>query len=651
MNTNDNRLKAHKLIDHIFQDLLPAHGMAQRPEQIQLSHRMLDAMQDGRIALCDAGTGIGKTYAYLAAATAASAFPTGQIARPIIISTSSIALQNAVLTEYLPLLSCVLMADGILTKPLKAVIRKGKSHYVCDERLDRRLRQVYPAKKNPEALTALRTLRETLDMDRVSHLSGYDRERVCVPQVCDCKQRDCRYQRFLKTCDKDQFLFQICNHNLLVADAIHRSEGKRPIFPEHSIIIVDEAHKLPETAQQMLGVTLAAEEIRNLILQLKEERYLLAAEMLEDSTGPLRRKLAQPREEAEPVEACLRLLTAPSCTLPIIQRQIGSLLSPLGSRQLNTVLDAVKLFTSSQTDMIFYTAEDVSTGGAMLCAAAGDITQRIKKILWQPDQAFVLTSGTMAVGSDFRRFKTQAGLEKGHRVMESVSPSPFDYRNNCLLYLPQIPPRQRVEDKVKRLLENPRYTGKEGYPILVEADIFQAAQEKTAEKNARKQSHGEKPAIARLTPYFRCACGGKMTRLGGGWQDSSKLYLRCEGCGNTAVMDMDATVNGIVRQFRNHEQPSCTAYTPSAEVMRLDNAINRGLEQPDSPEAVMALILQGAAARYACCPEPSAESEPSDSLTEADWRRFQRAVSHITISQDTEVTLIFTDKKATGKDE
>ena len=144
---------------------------------------------------------------------------------------------------------------------------------------------------------------------------------------------------------------------------------------------------------------------------------------------------------------------------------------------------------------------------------------------------------------------------------------------------------------------------------------------------------------------------GVCMALGGGWQDSSKLYLRCEGCGNTAVMDMDATVNGIVRQFREHEQHSCTAYTPSAEVMRLDNAINRGLEQPDSPEAVMALILQGAAARYACCPAPSAESEPSDSLTEADWRRFQRAVSHITISQDTEVTLIFTDKKATGKDE
>lgn len=445
MNTNDNRLKAHKLIDHFFQDLLPAHGMAQRPEQIQLSHRMLEAMQDGKIALCDAGTGIGKTYAYLAAATAASAFPTGQIARPIIISTSSIALQNAVLTEYLPLLSCVLMADGILTKPLKAVIRKGKSHYVCDERLDRRLRQVNLGKKNPEALAALRTLKETLDMDRVSHLSGYDRERVCVPQFCDCDHQDCRYKRFLKRCDADRYVFQICNHNLLLADAIHHSQGKRPIFPEHSVIIVDEAHKLPEAAREMFGMTLTAGDIQSMIHQLRAERYLLAADVLTDTMGPLLRKLTQPREETEPVDAYLRLLTIPSRSLLVLEKQVGRLLSAQGRRQLEKLRGTVSLLSSPRTNMILYTADD-GDGGTMLCAAAGDITQRIKKILWQPDQAFVLTSGTMAVGSDFRRFKTQAGLEKGHRVMESVSPSPFDYRNNCLLYLPQIPPRQRVED-------------------------------------------------------------------------------------------------------------------------------------------------------------------------------------------------------------
>ena len=192
--------------------------------------------------------------------------------------------------------------------------------------------------------------------------------------------------------------------------------------------------------------------------------------------------------------------------------------------------------------------------------------------------------------------------------------------------------------KVKRLLENPRYTGKEGYPILVEADIFQAAQEKTAEKNARKQSHGEKPAIARLTPYFRCTCGGKMTRLGGGWQNSGKLYLRCEGCGNTAVMDMDATVNGIVRQFRDHEQPSCTAYTPSAEVMRLDNAINRGLEHPDDPQEIVSLILQGAAARYACFPDIT---EQIDRPLDVCLDHIRLAVSHINLSEEGTVEAAF----------
>ena len=101
MNTNDtNRQKAHAMIDHIFKDLLPSQGMAERSEQIKLSHRMLDTMLNGGIALCDAGTGIGKTYAYLAAAAAANRSDTEALRKPVIISTSSIALQNAVKYEY-----------------------------------------------------------------------------------------------------------------------------------------------------------------------------------------------------------------------------------------------------------------------------------------------------------------------------------------------------------------------------------------------------------------------------------------------------------------------------------------------------------------------------------------------------------------------
>ena len=69
MNSNNNRNKAHNDIDWVFKVLLPTRAMAERPAQVNLSHKMLDAMLDGGIALCDAGTGIGKTYAYLVAGT------------------------------------------------------------------------------------------------------------------------------------------------------------------------------------------------------------------------------------------------------------------------------------------------------------------------------------------------------------------------------------------------------------------------------------------------------------------------------------------------------------------------------------------------------------------------------------------------------
>ena len=445
MNTNDtNRQNAHSMIDHIFKDLFPAQGMTERSEQIKLSHQMLDAMLDGGIALCDAGTGIGKTYAYLTAAAAASRFGAESSHRPIIISTSSIALQNAVQTEYLPLLSCTLLADGQIDRPLLSVIRKGKGHYVCDERLGKRLRQVNFQKKDPAAADALRSLKDTLDMDKVPHLSGYDRERVCVPQFCDCDHQDCRYRRFLKRCDDDRYVFQICNHNLLLADAIHRSQGRRSILPEHGIIIVDEAHKLPEAAREMFGMTLTAGDIQSMIRQLRAERYLLAADVLADTAGPLLRKLTAPREETEPLDAYLHLLTIPSRSLPIIEKQVGNLLTVQGRRQLETLRGAVSLFSNPRSNIILYTVED-DDGGTMLCATASDLTDQMRRVLWRPEHSFVLASGTLAVGDDFHRFRSQAGLLDGRRVTESVSLSPFDYRHNCLLYLPQLPPSQRSE--------------------------------------------------------------------------------------------------------------------------------------------------------------------------------------------------------------
>ena len=154
------RRDAHKDIDHIFKELLPAQGLPERPEQTALSHRMLGVMLNGGIALCDAGTGIGKAYTYLTAGIIFQRihFMEGKLLKPLLISTSSIALQKAVRDEYLPFLSAVLMADGMITEPIQSVIRKGKAHYVCDERLERRLGQLDLSKKNWKSGNALLSL-------------------------------------------------------------------------------------------------------------------------------------------------------------------------------------------------------------------------------------------------------------------------------------------------------------------------------------------------------------------------------------------------------------------------------------------------------------------------------------------------------------
>ncbi len=444
MNYDNNRHNAHNEIDHIFQDLFPARNMAERPEQAALCHRMLDAMLEGGIALCDAGTGIGKTYAYLVAGTVYSRFRAacGLGPKPILVSTSSIALQTAARDEYLPLLSGLLTEDGMISQPLQAVIRKGKSHYVCDERLERRLGQLDLQRKNWKAGAALLSLRGQLDMDEAAHLSGYDRERVCVPRICDCGRESCRYRSFLEDCDSGHYLFHICNHNLLLADAIHRGSGREPILPDACALVVDEAHKLPETARQMFGVTLAAEDIRTLTYSLRGERFLLAADILRDTSASLMRKLASPPKD-KPFAYYTNSLAAPERSLTVISRQLHGLLTPATRRRLKNVFSTVSLFRQGNPEMVFYTEED-NCGGTMLCATIADLTAQLRQTLWRQERPVVLTSATLAVGEDFRRFKEETGLLTDSRVTESVAPSPFDYQQNCLLYLPQIPPRQKA---------------------------------------------------------------------------------------------------------------------------------------------------------------------------------------------------------------
>lgn len=83
-----------------------------------------------------------------------------------------------------------------------------------------------------------------------------------------------------------------------------------------------------------------------------------------------------------------------------------------------------------------------------LCASSSDPGARLRDVLWSSNHAVVLTSGTLAVNGSFQRFRDSSGLSEHLTVLESIFPSPYDYENNCLLYLPQVPPREEGKKSV-----------------------------------------------------------------------------------------------------------------------------------------------------------------------------------------------------------
>ena len=570
--------KAHEEIDYIFKTLLPQRGMAERPEQIRLCHSILDAMLDGSIALCDAGTGIGKTFAYLTAGIlhGKCRAAEGKPQRPILISTSSIALQSAIQKEYLPLLSSVLLSEGLISAPIEAVIRKGKAHYACDARLERRVRQVEGSHKNPAARQALHTAWHVLDLDQLSGMSSYDRERICVPKRCNCRRKDCRYRCFLDACQSGQYTVQICNHNLLLADLIHRSQKKKPLLPDSAAIIIDEAHKLPETARQMFGVTLNAQDFAELIRSLHVERYVLAAELLSEAVEPLAEKLSLPVEEGAGFDAYQMFLERPHQVLTVICRQLEGLLTRETWRLLSAVASTVSLFYLGNPEMIFYAADD-DHGGSMLCGTVSELAAQLQTTLWRQDQPIILTSGTLAVGKDFSRFRTATGLTGERPVMETVCPSPFDYQHNCLLYLPPDPIPLDAADYYDQLAAQIRQLAAASHGhalVLFTSYLAMSAVKERLQAAALPYpvfTMGRRPA--RTLAAFRAATGSILLATGAAWEG---LDFAGDGVSLLIIPRLPFAYPDAVKEKEREDYPNLREFLHSVVVPEMQIKLRQG---------------------------------------------------------------------------
>ena len=421
MHRNEYRRMAHEEVEEIFREILPQAGMKVREEQITLCHQMLSSLCGNKIALCDAAVGVGKTYAYLVACILFRKYSQllsgyfsmcGQ-SQPIVISTSSIALQEAIQREYIPFLSQVLLKKGIISAPIQAVIRKGKEHFVCDNRLELRLDAVRRKAKNPLQREALYALREQYDMDSVQHLSGFDRRMVCVPKYCPetCEMRTyCRYQKYLKEATDEKVFIQICNHNYLLADTLHRANDFRPLLRNYQALIIDEAHKFPEAARQMYGKSFGPEDFMEICSLLEGEHYTHIAAKLREAFSQLFESLPRPQGVLEEQARFRFVLNRESRqalrnSIRWLQRAEDLLIGNLSRWTKNRLEESrevlLQFLNVDRNNILFL--EYTSKGLPVFCTVHRKTESLIKADIWERGFPAILTSGTLKAGESFQR--------------------------------------------------------------------------------------------------------------------------------------------------------------------------------------------------------------------------------------------------------
>lgn len=452
--------ESHRIAEQIFREILPRHGMAVREEQIALCHEVLDTLYNKEISLCEAGVGIGKTLAYLVACILWQMHRPSQLKMPVVISTSSVALQDAILTEYLPDLSAIMLAEGIIRDPITAVVRKGKERFVCDARLAER--QAKAISKGQRQKNSLRIAESILDLDHIPNLTRYDRCRICVPQSCprDCSLRlDCRYQQYLRDSMKPDI--QICNHNYLLANAFHRLEERPLLLRKYQALVVDEAHKLPDAARQMYTETLSAQNMDDLCSLLQQANFKRLSKRLRTAF------------------LTLSISCTPSLSMPKRKVSVPFSLTPFRQAALTGCIDLLQ-YIGSQPDMPHYLQyrlaetesllrlfllevptrilylEFSANGQPTFCATSNRVPQLLRSALWNTREPTILTSGTLTAAGDFDHTEQLLGLAAYAPLRHFRAESPFNYRKKCLLYIPArraaaVPENQYLADQIVRL--------------------------------------------------------------------------------------------------------------------------------------------------------------------------------------------------------
>ena len=184
---------------------------------------------------------------------------------------------------------------------------------------------------------------------------------------------------------------------------------------------------------------------------------------------------------------------------------------------------------------------------------------------------------------------------------------------------------------IKRILENEKYTGDENYSAIISTEEFARIRKAYAERTNTFQNNGPNPEKHIWSKMICANCGNRMIR-GGGLQE--RTILVCKTCNERLVFNTELLKERLLNNLKNEMcvNQEEASYTPTLEILRLENEIMRGTEKAEDGSRIRKMILEAAAKRYAACPSTKTEESAPD------WQMFKEKVETVQVSAD-EITI------------
>ncbi|ANM31814.1 hypothetical protein ABI59_23005 [Acidobacteria bacterium Mor1] len=438
-----------------------------RAGQEQMSEAVARTLEGGGTLMVEAGTGTGKTLAYLV--------PAIRSGRRVVISTGTRNLQDQIFNKDIPFLQ---QQAGL---PVSAALMKGRDNYLCKYRFGQfrqePLFEVLAEQRYLQTLKAWAVETESGDRAEVAELPDRlrlwrdinARAETCTGSKCP-EYQGCWLTQMKARADASQII--VVNHHLFFADLAVRS-AFGAVLPEYDSVIFDEAHLLEETATLYFGVQVSANQFEDLarsaersahkaggpehggagaagLRQAALELFVRLAESQRFQAGrvPLERPdKGGPEVEAEWAVLCEALdemvrkapttLDKPEDADAIVQR----------CTELRTALERI---LARDDPGFVYGIETRGKSNLTVSAAPIDVSELLKIKLFDELHGCVLTSATLTVETKFDFFGTRLGLEGAEQM---TADSPFDHREQAVLYLPKRMPEPREHAFLERSIQ------------------------------------------------------------------------------------------------------------------------------------------------------------------------------------------------------